>query len=363
MNKKKLIWCAAPIFLLGPLLLIGIYNLAFNGGGNNLLSDSTRGSDNFSNELASLDGQNKLTFNTTSTPTLSVAVRNLPSHDISIQPELLREINPRTSHFIPPADQENSFFQDDQPIRFDFEAQQIMLSPQLSVTGVFTQVIQSFEGAGFSGVNPPDPVGAIGQDYYIQMINGGAGALFSIYDREGFLIQGPTLLESLGSGNCANGAGDPIVLYDQLANRWFMSEFNTASSQYPLCHYVSQTADPLGSWYAYEFNMPNFPDYPKYGLWPTAYVGTSNETAGLSVPAVYAFDRQKMLSGEPASYIRFEAPRLSGFGFQALTPADLEGSLQPSSNSPALFMRHRDDESHNSNSSGSADFLEIWSLT
>ena len=80
--------------------------------------------------------------------------------------------------------------------------------------------------------------------------------------------------------------------------------------------------------------------------------------------AIYAFDREKMLNGEPASYIRFALPRLAGFGFQALTPVDMDGFITPTLDSPPLYLRHRDDEAHNSGSnSPAADFIEIWSMS
>ena len=41
---------------------------------------------------------------------------------------------------------------------------------------------------------------------------------------------------------------------------------------------VSTTPDATGSYYRYAFSTgPNFPDYPKYGVWPHAYVATTRE--------------------------------------------------------------------------------------
>jgi hypothetical protein len=88
---------------------------------------------------------------------------------------------------------------------------------------------------------------------------------------------------------------------------------------------------------------------------------TSNESDG---PAVYAFDRAKMLDGNPqATLQRFLADQLSGFGFQALTPVDLDGTTAPPSGSPFYVMRHRDDEVHNVNANNaSQDFLELYEV-
>jgi hypothetical protein len=84
------------------------------------------------------------------------------------------------------------------------KTQRALTSPQLN-----------FSGQSFSGAYPPDTNGDIGNNYYIQMVNGNGGALFSVYDKsDGSLESGPTVLDGFGTGNCAGGLGDPIVLYD-----------------------------------------------------------------------------------------------------------------------------------------------------
>ncbi len=215
--------------------------------------------------------------------------------------------------------------------------------------------ILNFAGQGFTGVNPPDTVGDVGLDHYVQMINSAGGAVMTIYNKsDGSVAAGPTALDSLGTGACADGLGDPVVLYDQLADRWFLSEFSDAANA--LCVYISQTSDPIsGGWFAYQFNTPGFPDYPKYGVWPDAYYASTNEAS----PAAYAFDRAQMLVGGVATAQRFTAPDLAAFPFQALIPADADGETPPPAGAPNPFMRHRDDEAHNPPGTAQ-DFLEIW---
>lgn len=219
----------------------------------------------------------------------------------------------------------------------------------------------NFAGEGYSGVVPPDPAGDVGTNYYIQMVNGSGGSILRIYDKSnGNLVVGPTNLDTLGSGFCASGAGDPIVLYDQFAGRWVLSEFSASGNR--LCVYVSQSGDPVsGGWWAYAFQAPNFPDYPKYAVWPDAYFVSSNEAGG---SPVYAMERSQMLVGGTAALQRFEAPDLAGFGFQALTPGDADGNLAPPAGSPGYFLRHRDDERHNGGSANpSEDYLEVWEFS
>ena len=220
----------------------------------------------------------------------------------------------------------------------------------------------NFDGQGYTGVNPPDTVGDVGPDYYIQMINASGGADFAVYDKTtGVLVAGPTRLDSLGSGFCARGLGDPIVLYDQLAGRWLLSEFSSSGNR--MCVYISMTGDPItGGWYAYDFQAPSFPDYPKYAVWPDAYYVSTNESGP---SAQYAFERAAMLVGGAASAQRFTVPSdLAAFGFQATTPSDLEGSDPPPVGAPHYFVRHNDDEAHNPGSNDPAnDFLEIFELS
>lgn len=214
-------------------------------------------------------------------------------------------------------------------------------------------------GQSFTGLLPPDSVGDVGTSYYIQAVNADGGSRFTVHSkRDGAVVAGPTALDSLGSGACAAGFGDPLVVYDPLARRWLLSEFARQEVGNHLCVYVSRSGDPVaGGWYAYDFETPEFPDYPKLGVWPDAYYVGTNESSG---PAVYALDRAGMLAGGAVAAQRFSVPELAGFGFQALTPADLDGPPPPPG-SPGLFLRHHDDEVHDPGANDPGrDVLELW---
>jgi hypothetical protein len=93
-------------------------------------------------------------------------------------------------------------------------------------------VLTSFDGVNNrNGVLPPDPSGAIGPNHYVQMVN----LSFAIYNRSGALLYGPadnsTLWTGFGGPCAANNDGDPVVLYDELADRWMLSQF--ALPNYP----------------------------------------------------------------------------------------------------------------------------------
>ena len=181
--------------------------------------------------------------------------------------------------------------------------------PSSEALRTFSPPELNFPGQGYSFVQPPDTVGDVGINYYIQMINATSGPRVTIYNKgDGSIAAGPITLDTLGTGNCASGRGDPIVLWDPLAERWLLSEFSSTANA--LCVYISQTSDPIvGGWFSYEFRTPFFPDYPKYGVWPDTYYVSTNEPS----PAVYAMDRAQMLRGNPATMQRFTAPSLAGF--------------------------------------------------
>ena len=275
------------------------------------------------------------------TPVLTGAARDLPPP--VVVPVLDREINPRlnfNSNFNPDVDVKGG----PDPL-LPVQAAAPPAQPDAFGTPIF-----NFNGQGYTFVNPPDTVGDVGANHYVQMINATAVAVYN--KATGTLIQAFALT---GLGGCATGDGDPIVLYDQLADRWFLSEFGPGSS---LCVFISQTPDPLGAYYSYQFNMPSFPDYPKYGVWADAYYATANENS----PSAVALDRTKMLAGLPATYQRFTATSLSGFAFQALTPADLDGMTPPPAGAPAYIMRHRDTEVHGPSGFPASDILEIYAF-
>ncbi len=217
----------------------------------------------------------------------------------------------------------------------------------------------NMDGQGFSGATPPDTVGDVGPDHYVQAVN---ASRIAIYDKTGTLLPGyPIQLESLApSGACTNGSGDPIVLYDWLADRWFLQEFTGGGT---LCIYVSTSPDPTGTYNFYSFVPPSFPDYPHYGVWPDAYYAATNENGGGGNQTTYAFDRAAMLAGTPSTMQRLTvvAP-LSAYGFQTLTPADHDGDTAPPAGAPGIFMRHNDDEAHSGSPLPATDTLEMWEM-
>src|SRR5204863_6644916 len=126
-------------------------------------------------------------------------------------------------------------------------------------------------------------------------------------------VLGPVGISSIWSGFggvCqTSGMGDPILLYDKIANRWLISQFAGASG-FPTdeCIAISSTSDATGSYFRYAFHLgSNFFDYPHIGFWPDGYYQFNNvfNSAGTAflVPQLFAFDRAKMLAGLPAIFV------------------------------------------------------------
>jgi len=156
-------------------------------------------------------------------------------------------------------------------------------------------IIQNFVGMSQSGYIPPDPTGAAGPNHYMHAVN----SRVAIFDKSGNILVGPVSLAAF-LGNGSNN-GDPIVLYDQLADRWLVSEF---SSSYGLSIGVSETNDPGGAYNVYSYPFTGLPDYPHYSVWHDGYYGTANYI-GNGTAAAFIMDRSVMLAGGPSPQIIF----------------------------------------------------------
>jgi hypothetical protein len=196
--------------------------------------------------------------------------------------------------------------------------------------------VKNFPGlTNRNGVYPPDPTGDVGPNHYVQMVN----SSIQIFDKNGATLYGPTNNNTIWSGfggACqTRNDGDPVVLYDQLADRWLVSQF-TSASPYGECIAISQTGDPTGAWYRYffQFSTTVFYDYPHLGVWPDGYyMGANRFTQLYQGPAAVVFDRAKMLLGQPATFQAFNVS--SSYG--TLLPSDLDGATLPPAGAPNVF--------------------------
>ena len=217
-------------------------------------------------------------------------------------------------------------------------------------------ILQNFQGSnqGQSGYLPPDPTGAVGPDHYVHSVN----SIVKIFDKTGNLVYGPISLG--GFLGISSNNGDPIVMYDQLADRWFVSEFGNLGGDLGLAVGVSVTNDPTGAYNVYQFDMGSFPDYPHYGLWHDGYYGTANYS-NQGETAAFVMERDVILAGgaEP-KVVLFDLPEVvsNPLNVKSAEPANLLGT-EIDTNLPGYITYLQDDGWA---SAITYDHLKVWEI-
>jgi hypothetical protein len=223
--------------------------------------------------------------------------------------------------------------------------------------------IQNFDGnTNSDGDLPPDTHGDVSATQYFQVVN----VHYSIYSKTGTLLLGPLANSTMWNGMPNNSNdGDAIVLYDEQANRWLFSQFslpNYPNGPFYQMIAVSQTGDPTGSWYRWQYTFTNMGDYPKFGIWADGYYMSAHMFAsGTGTYAgilAAAYDRDQMISGNStATMVMFTKPASDeAFGW---LPSDCDGPF-PTGNPPNYFV-YADNTS--SSHLGVYEFHVDWSNT
>ena len=223
-------------------------------------------------------------------------------------------------------------------------------------------------------VNPPDPNGEVGPNHYVEMVN----LVFAVYSKTGAKLLGPveigTLWNNFPVDECTERSGDPVVMYDQVADRWILTQFTTRGIDFPNepldkiynCVAISTSPDPTGSYYRYAFTTGfNFPDYPKYGVWRDSYIITTREFGVLDPNfygiGVYGLERNKMIEGDPAaravSFVLDSSVVPLNLIGDGLLPPDVDGKTKPKNDAPAPIVGTQDD---NAPYGATFDALNIW---
>ncbi len=215
-------------------------------------------------------------------------------------------------------------------------------------------------------VTPPDTEGDVGLNDYVQWVN----LSLAIWDKSGNLLYGPvagnTIWQGFGGPADSCNDGDPVVLYDRIANRWFISQFALCanSGAGPFYQYiaVSVTSDPTGAWYRYAFEWPGnkMPDYPKFGVWPDGYYMSCNQftaSGNWAGAGVAVFDRTKMLAGDPSATFQYLDLATVNMSYGGMLPGTFSGTTLPPAGEPDYYVEMDDDAWGYPN-----DQLSIWSL-
>ncbi len=218
-------------------------------------------------------------------------------------------------------------------------------------TKLLTLPINQWNGQSGSGY-PPDPSGAAGTNNYVQAVN----TAYKVYTKTGGTVAsgGPFNLSHLWSGTSDDG--DPIVLYDKFADRWFITQFQY-NSPYKACIAVSTSNDPTGTYYSYTFNTSIMPDYLKFSIWHDGYYMTANWGSGSQ--RIIVFERSVMLAGgaSPRMLVKTYSPPNDGAFFCPLS-ADADGSL-PAAGTPCPIFSYTDDSWGGSNT----DAIKVYEMT
>ena len=169
------------------------------------------------------------------------------------------------------------------PNNFPFAA---MPAPIQNFAGLTrTDLCPPVTGGQCGSGTPPDINGEVGPAHYIEAVN----AAYAIYNKTGTLLASFTENALFSGGPTGtlcdtNSFGDPVVVYDQFADRWILTNFAfvlvsghqvTPTFQ---CFAVSKTSNPVtGGWWLYGVQIDTgavgqapvgtLGDYPKFGNW------------------------------------------------------------------------------------------------
>ncbi len=237
-------------------------------------------------------------------------------------------------------------------------------APAFGPSDDLTAPLTSF--AGLAGGGPPDPVGDVGPNHYVQMIN----SQFQVFNKDGTTATGGAArnINTIWTSNAVNdngcdtqNAGDPIVLYDQNVDRWMLSQFTSPNTApFDMCIAYSQTPDPTGVYNTYSFRLTASHDYMKYGIWPDGLYMSTYEGGSLGA---YVFDSAAMISGSPATFQYFGSGSgalgagVSDSGRVRMFPSDWDGINQPVVGEPNHFLLSKDS---GNGQGGTQDVLEMY---
>jgi hypothetical protein len=209
----------------------------------------------------------------------------------------------------------------------------------------------SFDGLDFATWGsgwPPDTVGDVGPNHYIQAVNSSVG----IYSKTGTQLAAftfSTMWTGAGTGTLCDTThrGDPTVVYDPQNDRWIVADFaftgGGTTAPFFECIAVSKTSNPVsGGWWLYAIRTddathPWFADYPKMGVWRDALLMSANmynSTLNFQAVRLWAFRLSDMINGLPVTSRIVDPGTSAYFG---MLPANYRGTPPPVG-TDALFI-------------------------
>ena len=161
------------------------------------------------------------------------------------------------------------------------------------------------------GCEPPDTNGAVGNGYVFETVN----AAGQIWTEGGTSVSSFALNSFFGSsGNGNPDLSDPVVHYDPMSSRW-VAEILSVDNYGISFLAVSASANPSGSWYQYEVEMPNhngtsgdLPDQINVGISSQAIVLSGNDfpgAGGYSGAVLFVVNKSQALAGTAPQYVLY----------------------------------------------------------
>jgi hypothetical protein len=180
---------------------------------------------------------------------------------------------------------------------------------------------QSYDGIDFLSTPifiPPDTNAAAGNNFVVETVNG----QIRVFDKTTGKILLDEPLETLFG---AFSGGDVYVVYDDTADRWYISAFD--SNDTGLFLTVSVDGNPLhGFLPTYHLtNVGGFPDYQKPGFNKDAIFISFNNfgPGGAAAATIASIDKAAALSGTLTYFVSHPA-----FQFRAMPPAQMHGEKE-----------------------------------
>jgi len=210
--------------------------------------------------------------------------------------------------------------------------------PLVSPTAAPTVSIgMNFPGADIfdSGFIPPDTMGAIGPNHFVELING----RYAVFDRtNGLEVQGTSLDQFwFNAGVNPNFSFDPRVVYDAPTGRWFACSGNDpGGSTSSILVAVSNSSDPTAGWTGFyvdaDSNNAQWADFPTMGIDADGVYISANmfPTGGGSFEInMFVFPKNDLIAGSIANMTKLEGLSAGSLGFALQPVVDLDGSGLP----------------------------------
>lgn len=209
----------------------------------------------------------------------------------------------------------------------------LLLLPIPSVVQAFN-IDLSFTGSSLStsGMIPPDTMGAVGRDHFVELING----QYAVYrNTDGVRVQTSTLNDfwrNAGVTPAGSFAFDPRIVYDASSGRWFAASVDNSFNPNNVLVAVSNSSNPTEGWKGFaipsDTDKSHWADFPTLGVNRDGVYVAANMFAltGFGVnTSVLVIPKADLIAGTVANRTLFE--NIIGAGF-SLQPA-LNGGPAP----------------------------------